>query len=111
MAVFIFNVTGSNLRHSHVPIFYWKWLERILISPAQHQIHHSTLPRHFDKNFGAILAIWDWIGGSLHLSEPETKLEFGVSKKVEPNEQSLKTLYLQPFRESWRAAKGSIRRC
>jgi len=110
VAVFIFNVTGSNLRHSHVPIFYWKWLERILISPAQHQIHHSTLPRHFDKNFGAILAIWDWIGGSLHLSEPDTKLKFGVSKKVEPNEQSLKTLYLQPFKESWHAAISSVRR-
>lgn len=103
VAVFIFNVTGSNLRHSHVPIYYWKWLERILISPAQHQIHHSTLPRHFDKNFGAVLAIWDWIGGSLHLSEPETELKFGVSSKVEADEQSLKTLYLKPFAESRRS--------
>lgn len=110
IVVFIFNVTGSNLRHSHVPIYYWKWLERILISPAQHQIHHSTQPRHFDKNFGAILAIWDWIGGSLHHSEPETTLEFGVSRTIEADEHSLKTLYLTPFKESWRSATRRFRR-
>lgn len=110
VVVFAFNVTGSNLRHSHVPIYYWRGLERILISPAQHQIHHSTLPRHFDKNFGAILATWDWIGGSLHHSEPQTELKFGVSSKVEPDEQRLKTLYLGPFREAWRAVIRLIRR-
>lgn len=38
---FIFHVTGSNLRHSHISIRYWPWLEHILISPAQHQVHHS----------------------------------------------------------------------
>jgi len=102
-AVFIFNVTGSNLRHSHIAIPYWSWLEHILISPAQHQIHHSTRVRHFDKNFGAVLAIWDWIGGSLHLSEPETELRFGISDKTDVDEQTLKTLYLRPFQESWSA--------
>ena len=105
-AVFIFNVTGSNLRHSHIAIHYWEWLERILISPAQHQIHHSTRVRHFDKNFGAVLAIWDWIGGSLHLSEPKTELRFGVSDTVEADEQTLKTLYLIPFQECWHALLG-----
>lgn len=103
VAVFIFNVTGSNLRHSHIAIHYWRWLERILISPAQHQIHHSTRVRHFDKNFGAVLAIWDWIGGSLHLSEPKTELRFGISDKIEMDEQTLKTLYLRPFQECWAA--------
>lgn len=101
--VFVFNVAGSNLRHSHVAIHYWPWLEKILISPAQHQIHHSTLPRHFDRNFGAVLAIWDRIGGSLTLSEPETELKFGVSDKVTAGEQTLKSLYLVPFKESFNA--------
>ncbi len=40
--VFAFHVTGSNLRHSHISIRYWPWLEHVLISPAQHQAHHST---------------------------------------------------------------------
>lgn len=97
--VFAFNVAGSNLRHSHVPIHYWPWLEKILISPAQHQIHHSAEMRHFDTNFGAVLAIWDRMGGSLHRSEPGVVLNFGLSKHQEPAEQRMSVLYLQPFKD------------
>lgn len=104
--VFAFNVAGSNLRHSHVPIHYWPWLEKILISPAQHQIHHSTEVRHFDTNFGAVLAIWDRMGGSLHRSEPGVGLSFGLSKHPEPAEQRLSVLYLQPFKD----VAGSMRK-
>ena len=39
--VFSFHVAGSNLRHSHIDIKYWLWLEKILISPAQHQLHQE----------------------------------------------------------------------
>jgi sterol desaturase/sphingolipid hydroxylase (fatty acid hydroxylase superfamily) len=52
---FIFNVAGANLRHSHIEIAYWPWLEKILISPAQHQLHHSIENKHFNKNYGAML--------------------------------------------------------
>ena len=67
--VFLFNIFGSNLRHSHIGIRYWNWLEYLLISPAQHQVHHSISKNHHDKNFGAAFAIWDWVFGSLHHSE------------------------------------------
>ncbi len=109
--VFTFNVAGSNLRHSHVPIHYWPWLERILISPAQHQIHHSTDVRHFDTNFGAVLAVWDWLGGSLHRSEPGKPLRFGIRQRVEPDEQTLAMLYLQPFNEAVMIVARPLRRC
>ena len=51
----------------------------MIMSPAHHQIHHSTNPVHFDKNFGAHLAVMDWLAGTLHVpsKEPE-KLTFGV---------------------------------
>ena len=79
--VFLFNIFGSNLRHSHIGIRYWKWLEYFLISPAQHQVHHSISINHHDKNFGAAFAIWDWIFGSLHHSEDTDKLVLGIEKK------------------------------
>lgn len=105
--VFAFNIAGSNLRHSHIALFYWPWLERIFISPAQHQIHHSVEPHHFDKNFGAILAIWDRLGGSLHLSEPATKLQFGISREQKADHR-FSTLYLTPFIESYRLIKQRV---
>ena len=96
--VFSFHVAGSNLRHSHIDIKYWVWLEKILISPAQHQLHHSLDERHYDKNFGAALAIWDWIFGSLHHSEDIDNLILGVEDN-DFNPTSVTELYLKPMKE------------
>lgn len=95
----MFNLMGSNLRHSHVGLRYWAWLEKILISPAQHQIHHSVEPKHFDKNYGVVLAIWDRMGKSLVISSKDECLEFGLSKKVERGEQNILSIYFVPFKE------------
>jgi iron(III) transport system substrate-binding protein len=97
--LFLFNATGSNLRHSHVHISYGRWLEKILISPAQHQIHHSVARRHHDKNFGAVLAVWDWICGSLHLAEARPVKRFGIDA-MPANAHGMKTLYIAPFFEA-----------
>ena len=106
---FVFHVTGSNLRHSHISISYWPWLEYILISPAQHQLHHSIAQEHYDKNFGVALALWDWMFGSLHLSEDEKELEFGLL----PNEASatnMLDIYTRPFIDIWNIISRRVRR-
>ena len=97
--VFIFNILGSNLRHSHVGIRYWRWLECIFISPAQHQLHHSIAREHHDKNFGAALAIWDYLFGSLHHSVEFETLELGIEKNQKDESHNLKDLYISPFIE------------
>ena len=111
--LFVFNVAGSNLRHSHVWISYGRVIEHVLISPAQHQIHHSVDPRHHDRNFGTVLAIWDWMGHSLCLAERGHEIRYGVTGAA-PEPHGLKTVYLEPFREAvaglsglrcWRPAK------
>lgn len=107
--VFIFHVSGSNLRHTHISISYWPWLEHLLISPAQHQLHHSVAERHFDKNFGAALAIWDWMFRSLHLSSGEGELVFGLDASEGSSASSLKTLYLQPFHDIFRILRRRVR--
>ena len=78
---FIFLFFGSNLRHSHVKLKYPKYLEFIFISPFQHQIHHSLDPKHFNKNMGSKLAIWDYIFGTLVLSRSASKVRFGIPKE------------------------------
>jgi sterol desaturase/sphingolipid hydroxylase (fatty acid hydroxylase superfamily) len=86
--VFLFNVAGSNLRHSHIWLGFGKW-ERFFISPAQHQIHHSTKIKHFNKNFGSTFAIWDTFFNSLLLSKNEQVKGFGLNQKFK-NRQTLK---------------------
>lgn len=75
---FLFNLLGSNLRHSHIPLSFGV-LEWVFISPKQHQIHHSSDPTHYDKNFGVSLTLWDGLIGSLLRSKQVTKqLRFGL---------------------------------
>lgn len=95
--VFSFNLAGSNLRHSHVGIQYWGWLEYVLISPAQHQLHHSIAEEHYDKNFGATLALWDWLFGSLHHSVDTENLFFGITDEDMSDHQSLYGIYIVPL--------------
>ena len=83
----IFFVMGANLRHSHIPITYGSRLETILISPIQHQIHHSSDPQHINHNFGSKFALWDLLFGTLIKGEMITRpLNFGNDQTV-VNEQ------------------------
>jgi sterol desaturase/sphingolipid hydroxylase (fatty acid hydroxylase superfamily) len=93
--LFFFSLIGSNLRHSHVPISYGRFLEKWFISPKQHQIHHSR--KHFDKNYGGYIAIWDRIFGTLCLSNSVRVMKFGLRVEQMKDYLSLKDLILRPF--------------
>ena len=103
VGVVIFHSLGSNLRHSHIKIRYPRIIEMLFISPGQHQIHHSTEKRHFDKNFGVALAVWDLIFGSLVHSETKTH-KFGLDTKF-GTKHSLTHLYIEPFKAAFNTIK------
>ena len=92
----VWNLTGSNLRHSHVWLRYPTWLERVLISPAQHQIHHSNDERHFDRNFGSAFAVWDWAFGSLYIPQKREFLRFGLSASERNHEDRVVSALVKP---------------
>lgn len=83
----------ANFHHSHIRISYGPVLERFLISPAQHQIHHSNDEKHFNKNFGGTLALWDWLFGTLYISRPGETVTFGLNH---PDDAPLMTQRLWP---------------
>ncbi|MEO0618001.1 MAG: extracellular solute-binding protein [Pseudomonadota bacterium] len=105
--LFLFNVAGANLRHSHVWITYGQRVERWLISPAQHQIHHSLEARHHDRNFGAVLAVWDRLGGSLCLARGNRPQAYGVDATT-ARPHTLATLYLAPFQQAFKILRHRI---
>jgi len=39
-------------------------LNRVLVSPAVHRVHHSVQPEHHDKNFAAYFSFWDVLFGT-----------------------------------------------
>ncbi len=46
------------------------WFDRVFSSPSNHRVHHAVNDRYLDKNYGAILVVWDRLFGSF---EPETE--------------------------------------
>jgi sterol desaturase/sphingolipid hydroxylase (fatty acid hydroxylase superfamily) len=39
-------------------------LERVLNTPSHHRVHHAVNPRYLDRNYGAILIVWDRLFGT-----------------------------------------------
>lgn len=74
----IFNFLGANLRHSHLPISFGIF-EKVFISPKMHQIHHSKIREHYDKNFGVSLSIWDHLSGTVLYSHEVKKINWGLN--------------------------------
>jgi sterol desaturase/sphingolipid hydroxylase (fatty acid hydroxylase superfamily) len=97
--VFLFNFFGSNLRHSHIWLSWGDTIENFVISPAQHQIHHSNNPKHFDSNFGSALAIWDKLFSSHIKASQVGKIAYGISVN-HAGHNSLLQIYIEPFKKS-----------
>ena len=73
-----------HLQHSHMWIAFRGILGRVFISPAHHQVHHSANPKHFNKNFGSCLALWDWMFGTLHVPDSKREaLRFGFDDRAD----------------------------
>ncbi len=70
---------GHVLQHSHVWVYFGPIIGRVIVSPAQHQIHHSCLPQHLDKNFAEHWAFWDAIFGTLYLPQGRETLKLGLA--------------------------------
>ena len=78
---FTFNLLGANLRHSHIPLHFGPFWGRIFISPLAHQIHHSSKKKHYNKNFGVTLAIWDQLFNSWYPPDPKEPWRLGINSQ------------------------------
>lgn len=103
---FLFFVSGYHLRHSHIWLSYGPFLSKILISPAQHQIHHSKAKRHWNTNYGFTFAIWDYLFGSLYIPKEREHIDFGIGNNEELDYRSTTNLYLLPFKKAFKIAKA-----
>ena len=110
IVLFLFNALGSNLRHSPVSIPYPERVEKWLISPAQHQLHHSTAPSHHNKNYGVVLAVWDRLGQTLHHSEREHALDYGIKINGEKVDDPILRVYILPFQTIARRFGNFVKR-
>lgn len=104
--MFLFNVVGYNLRHSHV---WLKWpgvWSKLLPSPAHHHVHHSQHPDHIDKNFAFMFPMWDVVFGTYEVPETNEDVKFGVHG-IKPGElDTCVGLYVDPFKQVVRNSRA-----
>lgn len=104
--VFVFYLAGYNLRHSHIWLPLKGFWGKLLISPAHHQIHHSSELRHADKNMGFIFGVWDWMFGTLYIPEQKESFRFGLHGGEDRDYDTLAALYFLPFRKATQLLRG-----
>ncbi len=102
---FVYFATIFHLRHSHIWLPIRGWLGYIIQSPAHHHIHHSDDPRHYGKNLGFSLSIWDWAFGTLYVPNKREEMQFGLGKES-AEFTSVKDLLLRPFSKAWTLFAG-----
>jgi alkylglycerol monooxygenase len=56
------------------------WWERVINTPSHHRVHHAVNPRYLDRNYGAILIVWDRLFGTF--AEEREAPVFGTTKPL-----------------------------
>ncbi|MBC7898540.1 MAG: sterol desaturase family protein [Saprospiraceae bacterium] len=105
---FVYYLSVYQLRHSHIWLSFGPILSYIIVSPAQHQIHHSIDKKHWNKNYGFTFAIWDWMFGALYVPKEREEITFGVPDVEQSDFSTVRKLYLLPFVKSARRFKTMI---
>ena len=54
------------------------WLEKFLVTPSHHRVHHAINTKYMDKNYGQILIVWDKLFGTFQAELEDEKPVFGI---------------------------------
>jgi sterol desaturase/sphingolipid hydroxylase (fatty acid hydroxylase superfamily) len=57
-------------------------LDRILVTPSNHRVHHAQNERYIDKNYGGMLILWDRFFGTFEDESEDEPVVFGVRKPL-----------------------------
>jgi len=57
-------------------------LDRILVTPSNHRVHHAQNERYIDKNYGGMLILWDRLFGTFADEQDDDPVVYGVRKPL-----------------------------
>ncbi|MFN7749177.1 MAG: sterol desaturase family protein [Cyclobacteriaceae bacterium] len=59
------------------------FLEKIIVTPSHHRVHHAINPEYLDKNYSQIFIIWDKLFGTFQAELADVKPVYGVTRPVQ----------------------------
>ena len=87
------------LRHSHLPLRLGATIERVLMSPAMHHLHHSSEARHHGKNLGLAFSLWDRLFGTFASPGADEVSPLGLGTAQRGDYGTVWSLYTTPVVE------------
>lgn len=94
----LLTLLGSLFTHANIRLPAWaeRGLRKLIVTPALHRIHHSTIAAETQSNFGSVLWLWDQLFGSAKAqSTAGEALQLGVEN--ESGQTRIAKMLLEPF--------------
>jgi sterol desaturase/sphingolipid hydroxylase (fatty acid hydroxylase superfamily) len=85
----------ANLR---LPIRAERILNKVLVTPRMHGIHHSTVKEEGNSNYSVVFRWWDALNATLRLNVPQSGILIGVPAYQLAEDNSFVSLLGLPFR-------------
>jgi sterol desaturase/sphingolipid hydroxylase (fatty acid hydroxylase superfamily) len=82
------------------------FLEKIIVTPSHHRVHHAINPEYLDKNYGQIFIFWDKWFGSFQEELKEVPPVYGITRPVRtwnPIRINFQHVWLM-IQDTWRTA-------
>ena len=112
----VFNL-ATMFHHSNqeLPIPWERRLNRVLVTPRMHGIHHSVVGGETNSNYSVIFSWWDRLNRSLRLNVPQKEVVIGVPGYLLPRDNRVWPLLLLPFQKQrpywrWPSGRASLRK-
>jgi sterol desaturase/sphingolipid hydroxylase (fatty acid hydroxylase superfamily) len=94
---------GANMfQHANLrlPLSLERVLNKIMVTPRMHGIHHSVVGEEVGSNFSVVFRWWDALHRTLRLNVPQQNIVIGVAGYLSPKHNRLWPLVVLPFRFS-----------
>ena len=61
------------------------FLNRLILTPSHHRVHHAKNPLYMDTNFCNLLNIWDRVFKTYQEERTDLKIEYGITRQMSPH--------------------------
>ncbi len=81
-----------------------KWLDKILITPSVHRVHHAKNHIYLDRNYGETFSIWDRVFKTFQKELDNEKFFYGIMHDT-LNSESFSDVQFLMWKELWKDVK------
>lgn len=92
---------ATNFHHSNwkLPLNFEKLLNKFVVTPRMHGIHHSIIKDETDSNFSTIFSCWDRLHTTMKTVKSQNEIIIGLPDYQSAPELTVWQLFMMPFRK------------